>query len=111
MTKSFIPKIATSNHLRQGDVIYFTGKGWTRHISEARVAATAEEAETLLAKAQDFPLETVGAVLTDVDLSTGVAAPVHFREVFRTKGPSNYFHGRQTETENNANQEDEAQYV
>jgi len=25
----------------------------------------------------------------------GRPEPVHFREVFRTRGPSNYFHGKQ----------------
>ena len=95
MARPFTPKVATSNHLLEGDVIYFARPGWTRKLAEAAVAATPEDADVLLSEAQEYPLETVGVVLTDVDLSTGVPAPVHFREDFRTKGPSNYFHGKQ----------------
>lgn len=97
MPHPFVPKVATSNHLLEGDVIYFARPGWTRDLAEATVAMTAEEAEALLTEASAFPLETVGAVLTDVDVSTGTPKPTHFRETFRTKGPSNYFHGRQAE--------------
>lgn len=97
MAKPFQPKVATSNHLLEGDVIYFTRPGWTRHLREAAVATTPEDAEALLQEAQNYPLETVGVELTTVDLSTGKPTPTHFREDFRTKGPSNYFHGKQAE--------------
>lgn len=97
MPKPFVPKVATSNHLLEGDVIYFARPGWTRNLADATVATTAEDADALLVEASGFPLETVGVVLTDVDLSSGVPAPTHFREAFRTRGPSNYFHGKQTE--------------
>lgn len=95
MARPFVPKVATSNHLTEGDVIYYTRPGWTRVLAEAAVANTAEDADALLAEAQQFPLETVGVELVNVDLSTGVPTPTHFRETFRTKGPSNYFHGKQ----------------
>lgn len=97
MAKAFTPKVATSNHLLDGDVIYFAHPAWTRHLAEASVARTADEAEALLDAASRFPLETVGVVLVDVDLSSGAPTPAHFREDFRTKGPSNYFHGKQAE--------------
>lgn len=95
MPKRFVPKVATSNHLLDGDVIYYARPGWTRHLAKATVAKSPEDAEQLLEEANGFPQETVGAVLSDVDLSTGVPTPTHFREVFRTRGPSNYFHGKQ----------------
>lgn len=97
MARAFVPKVATSNHLLEGDVIYYTGKGWSRSLADAAVARTPDEAEALLAEAGAYPLETVGAVLTDVDMSTGVPTPMHFRETFRTRGPSNYFHGKQAD--------------
>ncbi len=97
MPKPFTPKVATSNHLLDGDVIYFTRPGWTRHLAEAAVAETPEDADTLLSEAQAYPLETVGVVLVDVDLTKGAPTPTHFREDFRTRGPSNYFHGKQAE--------------
>ena len=97
MSIPFKPKVATSNHLLDGDVIYYARPGWTRNLAQATVATTPEAAEHLLAEANRFPLETVGVVLTDVDLSGGHPAPTHFREVFRTRGPSNYPHGKQAE--------------
>lgn len=97
MSVCFTPKVATSNHLLDGDVIYFTDPGWSRQIAKAAVAHTPKEAERLLQEASAYPLETVGAVLTDVTLVDGVPAPAHFRETFRTRGPSNYFHGKQAE--------------
>lgn len=95
MSKLFKPQVATSNHLIEGDVIYFVGPGWSRSLRDAKVAKTPEEAKALLHEASSYPETTVGVVLTDVDLSSGVPEPAHFREVFRTRGPSNYFHGKQ----------------
>lgn len=97
MARAFVPKVATSNHLLEGDVIYYTGQGWSRALADAAVARTPEEAEALLDAASGYPLETVGAELTEVDISTGVPTPRHFRETFRTTGPSNYFHGKQAD--------------
>lgn len=97
MHPHFTPKVATSNHLIDGDVIYFTQPGWTRVLAEAAVAASPEDADTLLAEARGYPRETVGVELTEVDLSSGVPTPIHFRETFRTQGPSNYFHGKQAD--------------
>lgn len=97
MPAPFKPNVATSNHLLDGDVIYYARPGWTRDLAQATVAKTPQAADSLLAEASQFPLETVGVVLTDVDLSRGYPAPTHFREVFRTRGPSNYPHGKQAE--------------
>lgn len=97
MPSLFSPKVATSNHLLDGDVIYFTNPGWTRDIAKASVAHTREDADALLSAASSYQLETVGVVLTDVTLASGMPAPVHFRESFRTRGPSNYFHGKQAD--------------
>ncbi len=59
----------------------------------------AEAAEDLLKRASAFPNQVVGVYLVEADLDDcGRAAPAHFREVFRTRGPSNYpEHGRQAE--------------
>lgn len=97
MSKTFKPQVATTNHLLEGDVIYFARPGWTRELAEAAVAMSASDAEALLHEASQFPHETVGVGLVDVDLSIGTPRPAHFREDFRTKGPSNYFHGKQAE--------------
>lgn len=96
MAREFLPKVATGNHLLEGDVVYFTAEGgWTRLHSEAALAETPEAADALLAKASVFPHEIVGVYLAEARLGEEGPEPVHFREAFRTRGPSNYFHGKQ----------------
>lgn len=100
MARKFVPQIATANDLLEGDVIYLTKAGdWSREIGEAAVAVSPEAAAELLARAQAFPGQVVGAYLADARIDDeGRAAPAHFREGFRTRGPSNYpGHGRQAE--------------
>ncbi len=90
-----MPKVITANHLLEGDVIYLTAaRDWTRSLNDAIVATTSEEADELLAFAETQADILVGAYLMDVVVD-GIIATKHFREEFRTKGPSNYFHGKQ----------------
>ncbi len=100
MARKFQPQMATANDLLLGDVVYFTTQGdWSRHIGDAALAVNAEAAEDLLRRAQGFPNQVVGPYLVAAALDdSGRAAPAHFREEFRTRGPSNYpQHGRQAE--------------
>jgi hypothetical protein len=39
----------------------------------------------------------VGAYLADATAGPDGPEPVHFREAFRTRGPSNYPHGKQAD--------------
>lgn len=101
MARTFQPQIATANDLLEGDVVYFTAAGtWSRVIAEAALATSPEEAEDLLRRASAFPGKVVGTYLVEATVDAhGRAAPAHFREVFRTRGPSNYpQHGRQAES-------------
>ena len=101
MARKFQPRMATGNDLLEGDVVYFTSLGcWSRRIGDAALALDAEAADDLLARASAFPNLVVGVYLVEAALDDrGRAAPAHFREVFRTRGPSNYpQHGRQAET-------------
>lgn len=100
MAKAFTPKVVTANHLLEGDVIYMTPAGdWTRSHSEAELLEDEDRANAALAKAQAQPLKIVGAYLADATQGDdGKPVPVHFREAFRTRGPSNYpEHGKQAE--------------
>lgn len=101
MARGFHPKLATGNDLLEGDVVYFTATGdWSRRIGDAALAVNAEAADDLLARASAFPDRVVGVYLVEAAVDArGCAAPAHFREVFRTRGPSNYpQHGRQAES-------------
>jgi hypothetical protein len=100
MARKFHPQMATANDLLEGDVVYFTSHGdWSRDIGDAALAVNPEAAADLLKRASAFPNQVVGVYLVEADLDDrGRAAPAHFREVFRTRGPSNYpEHGRQAE--------------
>ena len=99
--RKFQPQMATGNDLLEGDVVYFTSTGeWSRRIGDAALAMSPETADDLLARASAFQNQVVGAYLVEVTLDDrGRAAPAHFREEFRTRGPSNYpQHGRQAES-------------
>jgi hypothetical protein len=97
MAREFIPQIVTANDLLLGDVIYLTRTGkWSRDHKDAHVANTAEQAQTMLKHAKAQPDKIVGAYLASVVINDqGLPEPLHFREAFRTRGPSNYFHGKQ----------------
>ena len=95
MARKFLPQIATANDLFEGDVVYFNNGSWTREHGQAQVAETQEAAEALLAEAMKDEANMVGIYLADIEMVDGKPAPVHFREAFRTRGPSNYPHGKQ----------------
>jgi len=100
MARKFTPKVVTANHLLEGDVIYRTASGgWSRKHEDAEFFEDEVAANAALAEASKEVAEIVGAYLADAQLSEdGKPEPTHFREEFRTRGPSNYpDHGKQAE--------------
>ena len=92
----FTPKVVTANDLVEGDVIYLTtANTWTRHHHEAELIEDEAHAQLRLLHAAAQKLYVVGAYLADAKAGPNGPEPVHFREAFRTRGPSNYFHGKQ----------------
>ena len=61
----------------------------TRDLGAACIAHSIEEADELLARAARDPHRVVGPYLADVMIAANGPTPTHFREVFRTRGPSN----------------------
>jgi len=100
MPRAFTPKVLTANALLEGDVIYMMPDGdWTRHHGQAQLFEDEASANAALASAGKQADKLVGAYLADaVRGLDGQPEPVHFREIFRTRGPSNYTdHGKQAE--------------
>ena len=98
MSRPFTPKVVTANDLLAGDVVYLAADGqWTRHHEEAELLEDAGLAELKLLDAEARGHEVVGAYLAEARPSGTGPEPVHFREAFRTRGPSNYLHGKQAE--------------
>ncbi len=86
-----LPVILLANHFLDGEVVFWSGQGWSRNPQEAQTASTQAEADVLeeagrLAFAR---AEVVDAALIDVSLSAdGQPVPNHFRERFKISGPS-----------------------
>ena len=96
MSRKFTPKVVTANDLREGDVVYLTEDDrWSRHHNEAELIVDEAHADIRLIEANRQGNLIVGAYLADAKAGPNGPEPVHFREVFRSKGPSNYRHGKQ----------------
>lgn len=97
MSRAFTPKVITANDLTSGDVIYLTAADtWSRHHHEAELIEDEAHAQLRLLDGQRTHA-AVGAYLADAKRGAKGPEPVHFREAFRTRGPSNYAHGKQAE--------------
>jgi hypothetical protein len=98
MSRQFTPKVVTANRLREGDVVYLTvDDRWTPHHHEAELIEDEAHAQMRLLHGAAQKLEVVGAYLADARPGPNGPEPVHFREAFRTRGPSNYHHGKQAD--------------
>lgn len=98
MSRRFVPKVVTANLLREGDVVYQTGDDrWTPHHNKAELIEDEAHAQLRLLQASAQKLLVVGAYLADARPGPNGPEPIHFREEFRTRGPSNYHHGKQAD--------------
>ena len=97
----FTAKVVTANRLREGDVVYLTAADtWTLHHHEAELIEDEAHAQMRLLHAAAQKLLVVGAYLADAKAGPNGPEPTHFREAFRTRGPSNYNHGKQADLTN-----------
>lgn len=78
-------------------IYYGTNGNWVLTHDDALFLEDEAQAKRLLAEAVKQAGFLVGAYLSDAVLEGGKPVPTHFREDFRTRGPSNYEHGKQTE--------------
>ena len=94
----FTPKVVTANALIEGDVVYLTADDrWSRRHAEAELIEDEAHGQLRLLHAMGQGNLVVGAYLADAKAGPNGPEPTHFREVFRTRGPSNYFLGKQAE--------------
>ena len=94
MARIKAPVVITANDLLTGEVVYLDpALRWSPELSAAKVFGVLDEAEGALAAAFSEAV-VVGAYLAEVSDDTAMT-PRHYRESFRHKGPSNYFHGKQ----------------
>lgn len=97
MSRRFTPKIVTANDLRLGDVIYLTADDrWSRNHAEAELIEDEAIADIRLLEASRQSGTVVGAYLAEARPGPHGPEPVHFRDAFRARGPSNYPLGKQS---------------
>ncbi|PYE85861.1 DUF2849 domain-containing protein [Pseudoroseicyclus aestuarii] len=99
MSKPFTPKVVTANSLLKGDAVWLTeDDGWSPDMHEAELIEDEAHADLRLLWAQSQPHLVVGAYLADAKAGPMGPEPTHFREAFRSRGPSNYPLGKQAGT-------------
>ncbi len=86
-------QVVTANHLRGGDVVYFTDDGdWSVWLDDAAVAEGNEAADALLEEASRAATaaQVVEPFLIEVESGEtgGSVTPVRYRERLRALGPS-----------------------
>ena len=87
-----LPAMLLANDLLSGEVVFRTATGWSPHPAAALIAYDEAAARALEATGQAAFArnEVVEAYLVDVMISAdGMPLPNHFRERFKTLGPSN----------------------
>ena len=92
-------KILTANYLLSGKGIYLTSeKKWIENLSNAAVFDNQEDADNALTFAETQINKLQSAYLIDVVItSDGRPKPKSNQELIRETGPTNYFHGKQSE--------------
>ena len=84
-------QIVTANRLDDGSVVYLDGQGgWSGRIEDSRRAESLDDAEALMALANQAVADclVVGPYLIDIADEDGAVRPLHYREAIRAKGPT-----------------------
>jgi hypothetical protein len=98
MSRAFTPKVVTANRLLEGDSVWLTEDDrWSLRLQDAELIEDEAHAAIRLLFAQGQRNVVVGVYLADARPGAKGPEPAHFREAFRTRGPSNYLHGKQAE--------------
>lgn len=77
--------ILTGNDLASGDVIWWTGNGWSRHVAEA--VDVGSDADAILAREHAARRVNVGYSV-DAEATDAGPLPLHIKERVRASGPT-----------------------
>ena len=78
-------KILTGNDLPTGDVIWWTGSGWSRHIEDA--ADVGDQGDAIL-QAEDGARRVNGGYIVDATETEDGPRPAHIKDRVRALGPT-----------------------
>ncbi|MGE4410386.1 MAG: DUF2849 domain-containing protein [Sphingomonadales bacterium] len=78
-------KLLTGNDLATGDVIWWTGSGWSLHVGDAVDAGA--EGEAILARESEARRVNAGYII-DAEQGANGPLPLHIKERIRASGPT-----------------------
>lgn len=78
-------KLLTGNDLATGDVIWWTGSGWSRHVGDA--VDVGNEGDAILAREGEARRVNAGYIV-DAEESPDGPLPNHIKERIRASGPT-----------------------
>jgi hypothetical protein len=78
-------KILTGNDLPTGDVIWWTGSGWSRHVEDA--VDVGDKGEAIL-QAEDGAGRVNGGYILDATETPDGPRPAHIKDRIRALGPT-----------------------
>ena len=78
-------KLLTGNDLPTGDVIWWTGSGWSRHVEDAADVAAGGEA---IGQAEEGARRVNGPYVIDATATPDGPRPAHIKDRIRALGPT-----------------------
>jgi hypothetical protein len=78
-------KILTGNDLPTGEVIWWTGNGWSRHVEDA--ADVGDQGDSIL-QAEDGARRVNGGYIIDAEATPDGPRPAHIKDRVRALGPT-----------------------
>ncbi|MGE4432017.1 MAG: DUF2849 domain-containing protein [Sphingobium sp.] len=78
-------KLLTGNDLASGDVIWWTGTGWSRHVSDA--ADAGEEGAEILAR-EEAARRVNASYIIGATMTENGPLPDHIKDRIRASGPT-----------------------
>lgn len=78
-------KVITGSDLRSGDVVWWTGEGWSRHVDNA--VGVDHDAEAIIARENAKQVVTDTHVI-DATIEAGAVRPAHIKDRIRALGPT-----------------------
>ncbi len=78
-------KLLTGNDLPTGDVLWWTGSGWSRHVEDAGDVGGDGEP---IARAEEGARRVTGAYVIDATATAEGPRPAHIKDRIRALGPT-----------------------
>ena len=78
-------KLLTGNDLSSGDVVWWTGSGWSRHVEDAIDVGEGGES---VARAEEGARRVNGPYVVDASVTPGGPRPAHIKDRIRALGPT-----------------------